>query len=60
LQQSLLVQLCEVNRGPQRFNGGYACRWLHTLLVTDADVGGGQVVWFEFTTPQGPWQVDRE
>ena len=33
---------------------------LHTLQATDADIGSGQVVWFEFSTPQVPFLVDRD
>jgi len=33
---------------------------LHKLQATDADIGSGQVVWFEFTTPQVPFLVDRD
>ena len=32
----------------------------HKLQATDADIGSGQVVWFEFTTPQVPFLVDRD
>ena len=33
---------------------------LHMLQATDSDIGSGQVVWFEFTTPQVPFLVDRD
>ena len=34
---------------------------IHTIpQATDRDIGSGQVVWFEFTTTQVPFIVDRD